>query len=313
MSSDLVYAGQQLTIYFGSFLIIMGVIGNGINILVFSTVRNYRQTPCTFYFLIGSIFNSIFILVNLTTRVAAGGFGIDLTRTSLIWCKIRSFSLMTVGLITFTCSCLATIDQFLITSKHASLRRLSHITFTHRIAMIIILFWCIHGIPALLFNNISSITNSCVVTNATFAVYFAIYQIGLNCIIPISVMSIFGYLAYHNIHTTIGLAEQQADRQLLKMVLLQSVLISPYLPFGINYTYSLMTAGIKKDADRLYKEGFAVTIFNLTNYLFFTGSCYIFLISSSRFRRAAKNRLFFWQNKNQIAPLTHNTLTQLRQ
>lgn len=269
-SSDLVYAGQQLTIYFGSFLVVIGVIGNGINILIFSTVRNYRQTPCAFYFLIGSIFNSIFILVNLTTRVAAGGFGVDFTRTSLIWCKIRSFSLMTVGLVTFTCSCLATIDQFFITSKYVSLRRLSNIKWTHRIVMIIIVFWCIHGIPALLFNNISSTTHSCVITNADFAVYFAIYQIGLNCIIPISVMSIFGYLAYHNIHSTIALAEQQADRQLLKMVLLQSILISPYFLYGINYTYNLMTTGIKKDSDRLYKEGFAVTVFNLTNYLFFT-------------------------------------------
>ncbi|CAF1098473.1 unnamed protein product [Adineta steineri] len=285
---ELLYAGQQLTIYFGIFLVVIGTIGNGINILVFSTVRSYRQTPCTFFFLIGSICNMIFILVNLTSRVAAGGFSIDLTRTSVSW---------------------STIDQFFATSKHASLRRLSNIKWAHRVAMILIWIWIMHGIPTLVFYDISPITNTCAITNAVFAVYFAIYQIGFNCIIPITIMVVFGYLAYRNIQTTIALSEQQADRQLMRMIIIQAVLISPYSVFGINYVYGLITAGMKKDADRLYKEGFALTVFNLTNYFFFTGSCYMFLICSSRFRRATKDRLFFWKNANRIAPVTQNTLT----
>ena len=49
------------------------------------------------------------------------------------------------------------------------------------------------------------------------------------------------------------------------MIIIQAILISPYSLFGINYAYGLITAGVKKDADRLYKEGFALTVFNLTN------------------------------------------------
>jgi hypothetical protein len=61
-----------------------GVIGNGLNIFIFSSVQNYRQTPCTFYFLIQSISNILFILINLTSRIVSTGYGIDLTRTSVI-------------------------------------------------------------------------------------------------------------------------------------------------------------------------------------------------------------------------------------
>ena len=80
---------QQITIYGGLFLLIIGVIGNGINILVFSTFRNYRTTLCTFYFLIASVFNIAYITINLISRIVGVGFGIDLTRTSISWCKIR--------------------------------------------------------------------------------------------------------------------------------------------------------------------------------------------------------------------------------
>ncbi len=64
-------------------------------------------------------------------------------------------------------------------------------------------------------------------------------------------MFCFGYLAYHNIRTTIALAEQQADRQLMRMIIIQAILISPYSLFGNNYAYDLITAGVKKDANRL--------------------------------------------------------------
>jgi hypothetical protein len=54
---SLLYIGQQITFYGGLFIVIIGIIGNGINILVFSTEHNYRRTPCTFYYLVGPIDN----------------------------------------------------------------------------------------------------------------------------------------------------------------------------------------------------------------------------------------------------------------
>ncbi|CAF0900701.1 unnamed protein product [Adineta steineri] len=120
----LLYLSQQITIFGGLILVIIGIFGNSMNILEFSTIRSYRTTPCSFYFLISSIFNIAYVTIKLISRIVSTGYGIDLTHTSVIWCKIRQFSLFTLSLITITCSCLATIDQFLVSSQNVKFRRL---------------------------------------------------------------------------------------------------------------------------------------------------------------------------------------------
>jgi hypothetical protein len=274
---SLSYIGEQITIYGGFFIVIVGIVGNGINILVFSSVHNYRRTPCTFYFLIASISNIADITINLISRIVMVGYGIDLTRTSTSWCKIRQFCLFTLSLITLTCSCLATIDQYFATSQSAYLRRFSNIKWAHRIVMIVIIIWCLHGIPVLLFYNISPITTTCVNTNNSYAVYGLIYLLGLICAIPVAVMVLFGYLAYRNIHLTRVLAEQQADRQLIRMILIQVLLVVICIvPYGINSAYELITSGISKDTNRLISEGFALTILSLVSYLYYAVCLFIF-------------------------------------
>ena len=124
---SLPYIGQECIIYGGLFFLLMGLIGNGINIYVFSTTRVYRKTPCTFYFLVASIVNIIYILFNFTTRIVGNIYGIDFSNMSMIWCKTRQFLLYFLSLVTLTCSCLATIDQFLVTSRSVDLRQRSKI------------------------------------------------------------------------------------------------------------------------------------------------------------------------------------------
>ncbi|CAF1453294.1 unnamed protein product [Adineta ricciae] len=95
---------QQLTIYIGLFLLIFGLLGNSLNVVVFSSTHTYRTTPCTFYFLISSIANIGFLLINLTSRVVSVGFDFDLSRTSVHWCRARQYFIGVFSLISFTCS-----------------------------------------------------------------------------------------------------------------------------------------------------------------------------------------------------------------
>jgi hypothetical protein len=264
-----VYIGQQITIYFGSFLVAVGVIGNGINILVFSTVRNYRTTPCTFYILIASIWNIVYIAIGLISRIVMIGYGIDLTRTSISWCKMRLFITVGVTLISLTCSCISTIDQFFTTSQSAYLRRFSNIKWAHRIALIITIVWWLHPIPILVFYNISPITKTCVNTNSVYAIYFSICSVALLCGIPVIIMVVFGYLTYRNIHLTRVLAEQQADRQLTRMILIQVALVICLAPYGINNAYNVITASVSKDANRLSIENFVSILTSLVGYIYF--------------------------------------------
>jgi hypothetical protein len=120
----------------------------------------------------------------------------------------------------------------------------------------------------ILFYNITSIR--CSSTNAVYADYAVIYVIVILWIIPVLVMIIFGCLAYRNIRQTIVLVEQQADRQLTRMTLIQVILvIISIAPYGINSAYRLITSSITKDIDRQIKENFSTTMVTLISYLYY--------------------------------------------
>jgi hypothetical protein len=264
------YDAQQFTIYAGIFLLIVGIIGNAINVLAFSKSRTYRTTPCTFYFLVGSIDNIVYIGINLTIRILREGYEINVTGTSNIWCKIRQYLLTIPSIISINFSCLAVIDQFLITSKSAYIGRCSQIQWAHRIAIIVIILWCLHGIPILLFYDVSPITKTCVNTNAGLAIYILVYLLSIICAIPVSVMIIFGWLTYRNFRQTRFLAKQQADRQLIRMTLTHAALVViSLLPWGIYNTYSLITSNTIKDSDRQLKEYFAAIVTGMVTYLYY--------------------------------------------
>ena len=272
---SLTYIGEQITLYTGSILFIAGIFGNGMNILIFSTVRNYRTIPTTFYFLSGSITNILYLLLLLTTRIVTAANGIDFTRTSLAWCKARPFFVGFLAPLCFTCSCLATIDQFFVTSQHVNIRRLSNIKWAHRVLIISIIFWSIHGLFGPIFYEITSVR--CTSTNAIYAEYAVVYVVVVVCAIPICVIGLFGWLTYRNIRRAIILAEQHVDQELSQMILFQMILIFVSIgPYGVNSAYRLITSGVKKSLDQQVKEAFITTIVTLISYLYYV-VCLVFI------------------------------------
>ncbi|CAF4617991.1 unnamed protein product [Rotaria sp. Silwood2] len=63
----------------------MGILGNFMILSIFSMDRQYRTTPGTFYFLIGSVHDMLVILIVLGSRLMTFGFNIDLNRISVVW------------------------------------------------------------------------------------------------------------------------------------------------------------------------------------------------------------------------------------
>src|SRR5690349_10499025 len=97
--SSLTFAGQQITIYFGMVILIGGVLGGLLNITVFLSLRTFRQSSCAFYLTVMSIVNVSQLITGLLSRIMITGFGIDWTQTSLFYCKIRSYCILTSALI----------------------------------------------------------------------------------------------------------------------------------------------------------------------------------------------------------------------
>jgi hypothetical protein len=136
---------------------------------------------------------------------------------------------------------------------------------------VVIIIWCLHAIPAAVFREIIPVSKTCANANAQYAIYITIYLLGLLCTVPISIMTVFGYLTYRNIRLTRVLVRQGADRQITQMTLVLVVLnVICLLPYGINNAYQTITSRVVKDENQLLNENFATTIITLISYFYYT-------------------------------------------
>ncbi|CAF2374495.1 unnamed protein product [Rotaria sp. Silwood2] len=257
--------------FFGIPLLSLGIVGDILNIYIFSTVSMYRQTASTFYLLCAVIANFIHLTCAMSTRILIVGFDSDLTRSSLLWCKIRQFIVATYAPLGLTFGSLATFDQFLVTSRNARFRQFSNIKNAHRITIVIIIIWHAHSIPFLIYNQIRNMRR----------------------------LAKSGQLA-------------GADRQLIKMVCLQLILVVlAAIPYGIYNTYILSTSNKSKNAEQTDRDLLFLTTTSLLGLFNFGGSFYVFLAASSRFRQIVREQLFrCCKVRNEINP---NTMSSVRQ
>ncbi|UJR12031.1 hypothetical protein I4U23_016209 [Adineta vaga] len=301
-----VFICQQIIVYSGIILLIFGIIGNTINIYIFSSVTTYRQTPTTFYFIIESIFKTIFLVINLLPRSISYSYGYDFVNISWFWCKLRQTLVIMSSTVSITAICLSTIDQYLITSSKPSLRQMSQMKISYRIVIIVIILCCFHSTPFYLYTGILPYVNLCTGINPTFNRYIPIFYLVIICIIPILTMIMFAFLTYRNIRQTRVLAEQRADRQLIKMTFLQIILSFFYcIPLASLYAYLIITTEDVRSPDRLSKEYYAHAIISTEVSIYHAASFYVFFFSSNRFRRTVIGRRLGRRHINVIDPTLH--------
>jgi hypothetical protein len=67
--SSLAFDTEEITIYLGTFYLITGVIGGFLNIIVFLSLKTFRQSSCAFYLMLMSIVNVGELLAGQLTRI----------------------------------------------------------------------------------------------------------------------------------------------------------------------------------------------------------------------------------------------------
>jgi len=229
MSSDTVnifkLITNQTTIYGGFFVFFTGMIGNSLNIIIFTSLKTFRETSAAFYMNVTSFVNIFQLVVGLLSRIMITGFNIDPTQTSSFICKARAFTLTTTMLISFTFECFGVIDQYLsLTNRY---RHFCNVKIASCLAFISIIFWCLHGIPILILSNVSIVGSttqtSCIIQNAIFGVYSSrfVFPILLG-LLPLSIRTIFGILAFINVRSLNNrqtpIVRLERDKQLTAMV-----------------------------------------------------------------------------------------------
>jgi len=236
------FLAQQITIYCSIFILIIGILGGLLNVLVFTTLKTFRKSPCIFYLTTASIVNVGQLLTSLLIRILSIGFQID--PTSISWfCKIRIFSVQFCALISLICMSLATIDQF-ISMSH---RQLSNLQIAYRNIIIACIITTIHGIFFIFYYDTPN--GVCQIVNLNFGKYFSYFYFPVFLgLAPVIIMITFALMAFFTIRTVasrqIHIERLSHERQITAMVLVQVIFIVILtLPYVIStiYTLSLIT------------------------------------------------------------------------
>ncbi|CAF3717482.1 unnamed protein product [Rotaria sordida] len=283
------------------------------------TYKAFRNNQCVLYFVTESISNICQLIIYFVIYVLITLNDIDPGNSTLFWCKFRAMMIALCTVISFSTICFSACDQYLSTNLQFNIRKLSTTKLAQILIFTAIVISILHAIPFAIFLEIRA--SLCRVFNPIMSQYlsFFYYPI-LSGLLPIFIASLFSILAYHNVRRIVRrIVRRRLDRQLTAMVLVRVItFVILTLPYAIQRMYTYLA---KVDQSNLFLlaintlvAGIISSFFNL-NYAV---SFYIFIASSSRFRRQVKHILLkncwrrlkqrFSCNENQIHP---NMPTQL--
>jgi hypothetical protein len=288
---------HKLMIVIGIIMYIFGCIGNILNIYVFTKWSHLRRTihghtmnnrtgNSSLYLLTTSIANLILIIYPLLIRIYVDGYQYIITETNSIYlCKLRYYVLETSLIISLICTCLATFDRYLITSRSVRLRQLSTSRQnTIRIIYSIIFFSGLHSIPIAMYYNRLDISD-CVIMSIIYSNYYLYFVIlCLYGIFPIIFLLIFGQLTYKQLNIlkrTNRNGQLNLDKQLSQMLLFQcTALVFSYIPYCIQNIYLSKFSNSSTSFDLFFR---IITI--ILFYINPVTSFYIYFISTPNFRQ----------------------------
>ncbi|CAF3755148.1 unnamed protein product [Adineta steineri] len=203
-SINFAFINQCINRYFSMFLLFFGTIGNLLNLLVF-TRKTFRNNICVNYFLASTISDSFIILSGVLPRLL-GGFGMDLSQTSSILCKLKFFTIYYSGYTAAWFTCLACIERYLSSSVSVYKRHLITMKRAKLSMVFVLLFGIIifgeqfHCID--INQNLYGAPQSCyqLKSNVQCQIADSLMQFIFEMLIPAIVMIIFGVLTLQNVH-----------------------------------------------------------------------------------------------------------------
>lgn len=294
---------RWLNLVVGTTLLLFGIIGNLLNIFIFTRAR-FRQTFSVRYLIAASMMSLIQLLQTLLPRILTEGLGISIVKSNDSYCKARNYIAAVATLCSLSFPCWATFNQFIGTCREAATRNYcTSKRFVHLAILFTILFWLLVQIPNLIFGKANG--EACT-TTSNINTYISSYVITpfTYTILPIISISYFNMGIIRNLRRArvAGLHQRNTRlaRQVRRMLIPQLIiLILSGIPFSSQTIYSTATMLMKKTALRLATESVIFTIVRLLFYLNYVCSFYIYVIMSSEIRRELKN--YIWQ-RNPISP-----------
>jgi len=286
--NSLKFAGQHVASYGGLTVLIFGLLGGALNLLIFLTLRTFRQSSSAFYLIIMTIFNIGQLLVGLLTRTLTFINPNNSYDNSIFYCKLRLYSSHVCVMTSLTCFCLATIDQYCGTSSYQKLRRMCRIKTAAMLVSLGCIFWILHGIPYIIFSQPNQSSNSsavqCIIINNIYSQYRSyVYLLVLSGFLPLSIIIVFGLMALRNIknmlHYTVPLIRQELDKQITRMILTQVIAcILSLLPYAIASILSKIVQSSNSSALVQAQADLNLQVTLIIYYLYFAVSSFTMIL-----------------------------------
>jgi hypothetical protein len=242
MSTEILQFVTQYSLYSGCIIFVSGVIGNVLNILVFTQLKLFRDNRSAFYLTVDSISSFLFLFFAISVTILTSIYGDDGTGRWLIWCKCRYILSQPFALTTYYIICLAAVDQFFSTNYRVNLRQMCTLKLARCLTFAFVCLWMVQSIVFGLFSDIQP-SVGCVISNPTWLQYTTyFYYPVLSGLLPIIIASFFSILAFRNVRRIvrrqIPIVRRRLDRQMTAMVLLRVLIFVCFtLPYTIYRIY----------------------------------------------------------------------------
>lgn len=290
---------RTLSLSLGFPLFISGILGNLLNVRLFWM---NRQNSCTFLLLCSSASNCIVLVCGLLDSILLTGLEIDWSHGSHLWCRSRRALNQAFWLISLSCTCLASVERYLITSRHEKYRKLSRSSLAQWSVAFFVLLWSCHAVPYAIFTDLALYVDAnngtgwvCVFApNSMFANYRNYFSLPfLFGLFPCVLLSVMGFLTYQNI-SSLGCAHgrRAAQLNLTKLLLVQiPLVVLPSSPFIIFTIYKEITKHVVRSTEQMMIEDLSSTVLMLLFYITYTWPFFVFFISSKTFRQDTKQMI----------------------
>ena len=262
---------DHFVVYTSIIILAMGLIGNILNIMIFTGLRMFRGNQSAFYIVVASFADCIILLFECLTRIQYRAYRYDLTLISLFWCKVRAMLYHTSILISLTTVCFSSLDQYLSTHHRYGMRQRSTLRLAQCLTSINIGFWTLHSILFGIFYEIQS-PIGCSSFNQGFRRYFSLgYLVILRGLLPLITSVVFSALSYQNVRRIvrrqIPIVRRKLDQQLTAMVLTRVVfLFIVSIPYGLQFIYNWNTSD---RTDNLVRIAVEQLVIDVTSTIFF--------------------------------------------
>jgi hypothetical protein len=307
-TTTLVIVAQQILIYGGLLMILIGMFGSLMTILVFSR-RPLSRNPCSIYISVNGVLSFFILPLYFLPNIVTFGFQINWLALNTPFCKFQmSYGAFTVTSI-FVINCFISFDRYAMSSRSIRTRALS----SKKMARILIctgliLVWCLIGTPAaILFENVPSSpngTSTCTSRSTTFLLVAAfVYYPIIEGVLPIILAIFFWYLTRRHIHS---LQNEQVvrrfDKQITRMYLFQIMINAiASFPFAVNNLYRSVTIRVVRTQTQEDIVQFVRVIAIWIFYIQYCSDFYIYIITSHEIRSEAKRLLHFRPQRRRFA------------